>query len=98
MALIFMLSDFGRAFATRERGAELRGLLVSRAAGHDEVVVDFDKVTNVSYSFVDEFLAKLHADGHLRIRHRNLCGRVAEITDRAIQRRRSPSPADLLSA
>jgi len=87
MALIFTLSDFGRAFATRERAAELRNELLSRVDGSREVIVDFSGVVNVSYSFADEFLAKLHADQTVRVHARNLAPRVAEIAERAIERR-----------
>lgn len=87
MTLTFMLSDFGRTFATRERGAELRELVLERATGHDDVVVDFADVTNVSYSFADEFLAKLCADETVHVRRENAVERVAQITDRAIERR-----------
>jgi hypothetical protein len=87
MALMFMLSDFGRTFATRERGAELRELVLRRAAGCDEVVIDFARVTNVSYSFADEFLAKLCTDDAVRVRRTNVTDRVERIADRAIERR-----------
>lgn len=87
MALTFMLSDFGRTFATRERGAELRDLLLERAAVDKDVIVDFADVTNVSYSFADEFLAKLCVDGAVRVRRENASERVARIADRAIERR-----------
>jgi anti-anti-sigma regulatory factor len=87
MALTFQLSDFGRAFATRERGDELRRLLLEQAAGQDAVVVDFAGVASVSYSFADEFLAKLYADDSLQVEQRNLSPRVAEIAKRAVGRR-----------
>ena len=87
MALVFTLSDFGHTFATRERGVELREKLLLQAGGDQEVVVDFAGVTNVSYSFADEFLAKLCADAAVRVRPRNLSERVAGIADRAIERR-----------
>lgn len=87
MALTFTLSEFGRTFATRERGAELRELLQQRAAEHEEVVIDLAQVTNVSYSFADEFLGKLFADDTLRVRQANATERVARIADRAIRRR-----------
>lgn len=87
MALMFTLSDFGQTFATRERAAELREDLVRRAAEHDEVIVDFAGVTNVSYSFADEFLGKLCADATVRVHAENLAPRVARIADRAVERR-----------
>ena len=87
MALIFTLSDFGHAFATRERGAELREELMGRVTEHDAVLVDFAGVTNVSYSFADEFLAKLRADAGIAVEVRNASPRVSRIADRAVARR-----------
>lgn len=86
MALTFTLNDFGTTFATRERGAELRGELLDRATG-EEVVVDFAGVTNISYSFADEFLGKLCADAETRVSTVNVAPRLAEIAARAVARR-----------
>jgi hypothetical protein len=55
----FSLREFGQTFATRGRGKELREELLARMAGEDAVEVDFAGVTNVSYSFADEFLGVL---------------------------------------
>lgn len=87
MALMFQVSDFGQTFATRERGDELRRLLLEQAKGHDEVIVDFDGVTSVSYSFADEFLGKLVAEASLLLTQRNLSPRVEAIAERAVARR-----------
>jgi hypothetical protein len=87
MALMFILSDFGQTFATRERAAQLREELMDKAVDHEEVIVDFDGVTNVSYSFADEFLGKLCADTTLRVQPKNLAPRVALIANRAVARR-----------
>jgi len=59
--LVFRLARHGSAFATRERGlrvlADLQAeMLKSRA---ERVVVDFDGVQIVSYSFADGFYGKL---------------------------------------
>ena len=62
MALLFSLREFGSTFATRGRGAELRELVLSRFADERAVIIDFTDVTNVSYSFADEFVGKLSAD------------------------------------
>lgn len=87
MALVFTLSDFGQTFATRERGAELREELLRRAGDQDDVLVDFEGVTNVSYSFADEFLARLCAEAPMRVRPANLSPRIAGIAERAVERR-----------
>jgi anti-anti-sigma regulatory factor len=87
MALTFVLNDFGQTFATRERGAELRSELLQQLADGRDVVIDFAGVTNVSYSFADEFLGKLCADPAVNVASRNLSPRVARIADRATARR-----------
>jgi anti-anti-sigma regulatory factor len=55
----FNLNEFGATFATRGRGKELREELLSRMAGEEMIEVDFAGVTNVSYSFADEFFGVL---------------------------------------
>jgi anti-anti-sigma regulatory factor len=87
MALMFTLSDFGQTFATRERGAELREQLLGQVADHDEIVVDFAGVTNVSYSFADEFLAKLCVEAGVPVRRTSVTPQIARIADRAVERR-----------
>jgi STAS-like domain of unknown function (DUF4325) len=87
MALIFTLGEFGRTFATRERGTELRDELIRRAGVQQDAVIDFAGVTNVSYSFADEFVGKLHADGDLHVRLENAVPRVARVVTRAVERR-----------
>jgi hypothetical protein len=62
MTFNYVLKDFGTSFATRERGRELREDVVARHGG-DRVILDFADVTNVSYSFADEFVGKLRSDG-----------------------------------
>jgi hypothetical protein len=89
MPLLFQLRDFGRVFATRERGAELRTELLSRST-EDDVVVDFDGVTNVSYSFADEFLGVL-VSGEIASRSVepvNMQGSVDRVVRHALSRRR----------
>jgi hypothetical protein len=63
MPLRYILMDFGASFATRGRGRDLREDLVAKASA-SRIVVDFAEVTNVSYSFADEFVGKLVADGY----------------------------------
>ncbi|HMJ34951.1 MAG TPA: DUF4325 domain-containing protein [Baekduia sp.] len=87
MAVRFSLNEFSRTFATRERAAELRELLIDRVADDRRVVVDFTDVTNVSYSFADEFLGKLSADGDIRVAWENLAPSVAQTVERAVDRR-----------
>ena len=59
MVTRFLLSEFGRSFATRGRGEELREQARKRAAGFSTLIVDFAGVEHVSYSFADEFVGKL---------------------------------------
>jgi hypothetical protein len=87
MALTFQVNEFGRTFATRERGDALRRELLKLAEGHDVVVVDFDGVMSVSYSFADELVGKLCAEELLHVELRNLSPRVQEIVNRAVARR-----------
>jgi hypothetical protein len=89
MPLLFQLRDFGRAFATREKGAELRDELLS-SVGDDGVVVDFADVTNVSYSFADEFLGVLASDeaNPRSIKPVNMVAPVDRIVQHALSRRR----------
>jgi hypothetical protein len=87
MALHFALIEFGRAFATRERGTDLRDELLRRLEGADVVVVDFADVTNVSYSFADEFLGKLCADGGPTVQLEQMTAGVERVVRRAINRR-----------
>jgi len=87
MAPTFQVSEFGRTFATRERGDALRRDLLKLAEGHDLAVVDFDGVMSVSYSFADEFVGKLCTEESLQVDLQNLSPRVREIVDRAVARR-----------
>jgi hypothetical protein len=87
MPLHFRLNEFGRAFATRGRGTELREELVTRAEQSDIVVIDFEGVTNVSYSFADEFAGKLAAETPLRVEPANMTAGVARTVESAIRRR-----------
>jgi hypothetical protein len=44
-------------------------------------------VTNVSYSFADEFLGKLYAESSVGVRVKNLSPQLATIANRAVERR-----------
>jgi hypothetical protein len=89
MPSLFQLRDFGRAFATREKGAELRSKLLSMPVD-DGLIVDFADVTNVSYSFADEFLGVLASDDAqpLSIEPVNMTDPVDRIVRHALSRRR----------
>jgi hypothetical protein len=87
VATRFTLNEFSQTFATRERGAELREELMGRVGEGEEVIVDFDGITNISYSFADEFLGKLCADGRMRVITENVRPGVARIAGRAVERR-----------
>jgi hypothetical protein len=87
MVTRFKLNEFSQTFATRERGTELREQLAQRLGPDKAMVVDFDGVTNISYSFADEFLGKLFADGDIHVTVENARPNVARIAGRAVERR-----------
>jgi anti-anti-sigma regulatory factor len=90
MALSYILKDFGTSFATRDRGRELREDLLSRTSDR-HAVLDLAGVTNLSYSFADEFMGKLRADGFDL-----LIVNMAPAVERSVQRavgRRTGAPA-----
>jgi anti-anti-sigma regulatory factor len=89
MALSCILKNFGTSFATRERGRELRESLYERADG-GLVVLDFSGVTNVSYSFADELVGKLRADG-IDVELVSMSGPVERSVRRAVERRAGAS-------
>lgn len=90
MALVFKMSAFGRAFATRERGAEVREAFLSHSAG-EHATIDFADIANISYSFADEFLGVLVADplpdGGRRFDLVNASPSIERVSERAIKRR-----------
>ncbi len=54
------LAEFGLVFSTRDRGSRIRADLLGQIADSPEgVIIDFAKVLNASYSFIDEFIGKL---------------------------------------
>jgi hypothetical protein len=83
--LRYILKDFGTSFATRARGAELRADALAQADG-GEVQLDFSEVTNVSYSFADEFVGKLSAAG-VELEYINMAAPVERSIQRAVARR-----------
>ncbi len=91
MALLFSLKEFGQTFATRARGEELRSEFLSRAEGEDVATIDFTGITNISYSFADEFVGVLVSDrteDDLRLQVINATGAVNRVLQRAMNRRR----------
>lgn len=91
MALHFTLGGFGRSFATRGRGAELRGLLLERIGTESDVVLDFSGVAHVTYSFADELVGRLTADHGLDVELDNAEPSVERIVRRAVDRRSTPA-------
>ncbi|HVW17490.1 MAG TPA: DUF4325 domain-containing protein [Solirubrobacteraceae bacterium] len=90
MALQFNLREFGTAFATRERGAEMRHAVLARIADERAVVLDFSAIENVSYSFADEFVGKLAAEREdLDVQVIHMVDSVAGIISTARERRAS---------
>lgn len=87
MTAVFNLSEFGQTFATRERGTDVREEFLRRFADDAHVVVDLAGVTNLSYSFADEFFGKLAAGASVRVSRTNGVPRLEKIVSRAIERR-----------
>ena len=63
---VFELSEFGRAFATREKGKAVfesfQGMLDGQPAGQTEAIVDWRGVKAASPSFIDEFVGLVCSD------------------------------------
>ena len=89
MTLLFTLSEFGRSFATRGRGAELRAEVLDRAALREDIVLDFRDVSKVTYSFADELVGKLVTEELIAVELANMAPSVARSVERAVSRRRA---------
>ena len=87
MGLNFRLGDRGQAFATRGKGQELRAEALQQLGTEQVLVLDFRGVTNVTYSFADEFIGKLTADARIRVDLVNVDERVDRVVSRAVERR-----------
>jgi hypothetical protein len=85
IALRYILKDFGTSFATRASGAQLREDALAQADG-GALQLDFSDVTNVSYSFADEFVGKLSAAG-VELEYINMAAPVERSVQRAVARR-----------
>lgn len=55
-SLRYVLSRHGQAFSTRARGEQIRVEIEQLAGGASEVLIDFEGVRSVSYSFADELI------------------------------------------
>lgn len=65
MTLRYRLSEHGSVFSTRARGVRLLTDVESRLSeSHSPIVLDFEGVKHVSYSFADEFVGKLMQRAH----------------------------------
>jgi hypothetical protein len=52
----YVLGRHGQAFSTRARAEQIRVEIEQLAAGDRDVLIDFEGVGSVSYSFVDELI------------------------------------------
>jgi STAS-like domain of unknown function (DUF4325) len=52
----YVLGRHGQAFSTRAKAEQIRAEIEQLAAGGRDVLVDFEGVRSVSYSFVDELI------------------------------------------
>lgn len=66
--MIASLSEYGRSFATRPRGADVASSLAdaARALGDSHLTVSFKGVSVISGSFADEFVLRLAAKAWIR--------------------------------
>ena len=62
----YVLGRHGQAFSTRARAEQIRAEVEQLAAGAGDVLIDFEGVRSVSYSFADElvgvFASRYQAD------------------------------------
>jgi STAS-like domain of unknown function (DUF4325) len=62
----YVLGRHGQAFSTRARAEQIRAEIERLAAGASDVLIDFEGVRSVSYSFADElvgvFASRYEAD------------------------------------
>lgn len=93
MEFRFSMNEFGRSFATRGCGEELRIELATRAVEHKKAVIDFADVSNITYSFADEFLAKAVVEGGLELEVENAIPSVAGTLNEAVERREGHASA-----
>jgi hypothetical protein len=52
----YVLGRYGQAFSTRARAEQIRAEIEQLAAGGRDVLIDFEGVRSVSYSFADELI------------------------------------------
>lgn len=52
----YVLGRHGQAFSTRARAEQIRAEIEQLAAGGSDVLIDFEGVRSVSYSFADELI------------------------------------------
>lgn len=52
----YVLGRHGQAFSTRARAEQIRAEIEQLAAGGRDVLIDFEGVRSVSYSFADELI------------------------------------------
>lgn len=52
----YVLGRHGHAFSTRARAEQIRAEIEQLAAGGRNILIDFEGVRSVSYSFVDELI------------------------------------------
>ena len=66
--MIASLSEYGRSFATRQRGAQIAAQLTAdaRLRHESDLTVSFLGVSVISGSFADEFISRLAAKTRVR--------------------------------
>jgi hypothetical protein len=92
----FSLSDFGRVFSTRDRGAEVRQATLDRLNGEpvSTLCIDLDGVLSLSYSFVDEYIGELATGGGQSPSFANASALTARTIARSLENRGLEVPTE----
>jgi hypothetical protein len=94
MKKYFKLSDYAVTFSTREKGDEIAYALkefVSSLSDDDYLMIDFDGVKAISYSFLDQFLSNMIDFDLLKDKEISISGWTKDlisVIDKSLQHRR----------
>jgi hypothetical protein len=89
----FKLSDYAITYSTRAKGDEIANTLkeyIKTLSDYDHLVVDFDGVEAISYSFLDQFLSKVSECDLLKNREISIAGwseNLLSVIDKSLQHR-----------
>ena len=86
----YRLADQGHVFSSRDRGARLRADLREKTGDGSlaDVVINFEDILSVTYSFADEFIGQLVQDAGDGIpRCVNVAPGIARTIERSLKKR-----------